>query len=637
MFVAISHLRVALFQPALELCYHLRVLPPVRNRSSPLYCKLIYMRVRSLFAGRRQAPSYSPSRTAGTGHGGLWLLCACLCLLSPGLAAKPVSYQVLGVKGTLKDNVSRFLSTLPAIEPDRVESRREQIRLKADRALQALGYYASEIELEQSAEAPERVRVRITAGQPVRVRQFEVQLTGDALQDEEFARILARPGLKSGDVLDHGKYESIKSRLRARALARGYFDADFSIAEVRVYPEERVADVQVEFASGRRYRFGEVKIEGVTERARLVTPLIPFRTGDPYRAIQLGQLSQSLSETQYFQQVDVRPRIADARDYRVPVDIVLKPKSSNLVETGIGVSTDEGPRVQLNWEKPWVNKYGHRLNAQFKVSAPQQELNVGYRIPGLDPLNDYYLLQTGYVAKDLQDTNSSKTLVGLHYRTRKRGDWERDYFVRMEYEDYTQGLESGTSLLLLPGLSLNRLRTRGGLDPDWGDRQLLITEFSDPYWGSDSRFVRVWGRSKWLRAPSTGHRFIARAEQGGIWGDDLETIPPSLRFFTGGDQTVRGFSYQSLSPVDSAGLLTGGKYTTALSLEYAVPVAEKWRLASFVDTGIATSTYDEPWKIGTGLGVRWMTPVGQLRIDLAFGVSETQVPFRLHFAMGPEL
>ena len=133
------------------------------------------------------------------------------------------------------------------------------------------------------------------------------------------------------------------------------------------------------------------------------------------------------------------------------------------------ITTDEGPRLQLNWEKPWVNRHGHRLDAQLKLSAPQQEFNFGYRIPGSDPLNDYYQLQTGYQAKDLQDTNSHRTLAGLHYVTRKRGSWERDYFVRLDYENYTQGLESGSSLLLIPGLSLSRLRIRGGLDPVWGD------------------------------------------------------------------------------------------------------------------------------------------------------------------------
>ena len=133
-----------------------------------------------------------------------------------------------------------------------------------------------------------------------------------------------------GDVLDHGKYEDLKSRLKRRALARGYFDAKFRIAEVRVYPDDYVADVRIEFASGRRYRFGEVDIEGITEKTRLVTPLISFRPGDPYRAIQLAELNQSLSETQYYQQVDVRAPSDEARDYRVPVHIRLVPKSHNL-------------------------------------------------------------------------------------------------------------------------------------------------------------------------------------------------------------------------------------------------------------------------------------------------------------------
>ena len=81
----------------------------------------------------------------------------------------------------------------------------------------------------------------------------------------------------------------------------------------------------------------------------------------------------------------------------------------------------------------------------------------------------------------------------------------------------------------------------------------------------------------------------------------------------------------------------GGKYATALSLEYDYKIAEKWRLATFVDTGISTNDYSESWKVGTGVGARWLTPVGPVRIDLAFGVSEDHVPMRLHFTLGPEL
>ncbi|MGL5505051.1 MAG: autotransporter assembly complex protein TamA, partial [Aeromonas veronii] len=170
-----------------------------------------------------------------------------------------------------------------------------------------------------------------------------------------------------------------------------------------------------------------------------------------------------------------------------------------------------------------------------------------------------------------------------------------------------------------------------------GDRQQLTLEFSDARWGSDISFMRVWGRSKWLRTLGDNHRFLMRAEQGAIIGDSFSLVPPSLRFFTGGDQTVRGFGYESISPTGPDGKLTGGRYTSVASLEYNYRFSEKWLGAMFVDGGTSTTDYSEPWKIGTGVGVRWVTPIGQVRLDLAVGVSEEDKPLRLHFALGPEL
>ena len=161
--------------------------------------------------------------------------------------------------------------------------------------------------------------------------------------------------------------------------------------------------------------------------------------------------------------------------------------------------------------------------------------------------------------------------------------------------------------------------------------------FSDPLWASDTRFVKIWGRTKWLRTYASKHRLIFRAEQGALLWGNLSEIPASQRFFTGGDQTVRGFGYESISPLDSSGKLSGALNVSAGSLEYNYQVAPKWRIATFVDAGTATNDYTDAWKIGTGIGGRWLTPVGQLRFDLAFGVSEQQVPYRLHFALGPEL
>ena len=120
----------------------------------------------------------------------------------------------------------------------------------------------------------------------------------------------------------------------------------------------------------------------------------------------MAAFSQSLSETKYFREVDVHPLLKDVKNYTVPIYVGLKPKSNNLVEVGLGYATDEGVRAQLNWEKPWLNEYGHSLNAQFKVSMVQQNITFNYRIPGKDPINDYYNLQTSYENTELNDTKS---------------------------------------------------------------------------------------------------------------------------------------------------------------------------------------------------------------------------------------
>lgn len=566
----------------------------------------------------------------------LALVLFCLCL-SDKVYARDVRFDIQGIKGDLRDNVENYLESLPSFRADRLAYRHDQIIAAVTKGMQSMGYYSAKIELLPDETDRDTLIVKILADKPVIVRKFKLTLQGDALNDRAFDRLIKKIPLKEGEVLHHGKYEDIKTSLRNRALARGYFDAEMVTSRIRVYPKEYAADIEINFSTGHRYKFGEIRIEGISQSEKLIRPLLTFKSGDPYASNRLATFSQSLSETRYFRQVDVHPLLKEAKNYTVPIYVGLAPKSDNLVEVGLGFATDEGIRTQLNWEKPWLNEYGHSMNAQFKISAIQQKINFNYRIPRKDPINDYYNLQAGYENTELNDTKSKLSQVGVHYWTKKLGDWQRDYFVRLEYEDFIQGNTTGNTLLLIPGVSLNRLRVDRNIDPEWGDRMLLTSEFSEPQWGSDLGFVRLWGRTKWLRTPWDGARFIWRLEQGAIINEPIDTMPSSLRFFAGGDQTIRGFGYQTISPVDETGQLTGARYLSVGSLEYAHPIAEKWRLASFVDAGTATNDYRDPLKVGSGFGVRWISPLGPIRFDLAFGVSETKIPWRLHFGLGAEL
>lgn len=568
---------------------------------------------------------------------GVWGIMG-LMLLSLAASAEEVSFRLAGLSGALEDNTRVYLNQLPPIQAEQLPRFRKSIVAAVEDSLQALGYYRPEIEVQADDDDPARVTIRVTPGEPVRIRKLDVLLQGDAASDPLFEERIGDFVLDEGDILNHETYEGAKASLLNLALARGYFDAGYRQSQVRVHPWENAADVVLSFDSGPRFRFGELRVDTDRPVDRLLKPLVTVQPGDPYLASQVAELSRSLSSTRYFRQVEVLPLVGEAdEEHRVPLSVVLRAKADNEVELGVGFSTDEGPRTSVSWEKPWINSLGHSFNTSLKLSAPKQDITFVYKIPRGHPLDNYYTLQGGYQRLDQDDTESDRLVASVHRWDKNAYDWTRDVFIRSEYESYTQGQQEDDSFLLIPGVSYSRTRVRGGLDPYWGDAQVATLELSEPWWGSDTRFVRLWGRSKWLRSLSDDHRLIARAEQGAVWVDEVSDLPPSLRFFTGGDLTVRGFGYESITPVDANGDRLGAKYATALSLEYDYRVAEKWRLATFVDTGTATNDYSEPWKVGTGVGVRWLTPVGAVRFDLAFGVSEDQVPWRLHFTLGPEL
>ena len=155
---------------------------------------------------------------------------------------------------------------------------------------------------------------------------------------------------------------------------------------------------------------------------------------------------------------------------------------------------------------------------------------------------------------------------------------------------------------------------------------------------SDVDVVQVIGFARGIITLGDSHRFLARLKVGAVGTNQFSDVPPSLRFFAGGDQSVRGYGYETLSPQNSEGTGVGGKYLVAGSLEYQFPIADSWRLAAFVDEGNAMNSISGKLATGVGAGVRWISPVGPIRLDIAKGLDpELDGGWRLHFSMGPEL
>ncbi|EGQ9861197.1 outer membrane protein assembly factor [Vibrio parahaemolyticus] len=548
-----------------------------------------------------------------------------------------VSLKLKGIDGALEDNVKAYLSSIP--EKDYSTSLRFQARLDQSitEALNALGYYHAKISYSIS-EGNDELIVNIHKGLPVKIKVMDVVISGEAKEDEEFANLIAKSPLKVRRILNQGEYDSLKSGIRNLALQRGYFNGDFKLNKLEVIPELNEANVRLHYDSGIRYHFGPVEITGSQIWENRVESMRPFEIGEPYLVSDVGEYNQNLSNTDWFSSVFVEPDLSKLEDGReLPIKVSLAPAAKNQIETGIGYSTDTGVRGTLKWKKPWVSARGHSFNTALSLSKPEQTITAGYKIPLDDVLREYYQLQFGLKHLDNRDTESLESNLAVERHWLTDGGWHKTVYVRHLYENFSQGLQDDGVQFVLPGATFSRTRVRGGSMPMWGDKQSVTVEYGDPALLSETRVLRLLGRSSWIRGIGENHRGLFRLEGGANLTEEFEKLSPSLRFFAGGDNNIRGYGYESISPVDESGALTGAKYILSSTLEYQYRVYGNWWAATFYDIGDAFNDTPE-WKSGAGVGIRWASPVGPVSFDFAWGLDEKpNNEFRIHFSLGPEL
>ncbi|MDG2776618.1 autotransporter assembly complex protein TamA [Vibrio parahaemolyticus] len=548
-----------------------------------------------------------------------------------------VSLKLKGIDGALEDNVKAYLSSIP--DKDYSTSLRFQARLDQSitEALNALGYYHAKISYSIS-EGNDELIVNIHKGLPVKIKVMDVVISGEAKEDEEFTNLIAKSPLKVGRILNQGEYDSLKSGIRNLALQRGYFNGDFKLNKLEVIPELNEANVRLHYDSGIRYHFGPVEITGSQIWENRVESMRPFEIGEPYLVSDVGEYNQNLSNTDWFSSVFVEPDLSKLEDGReLPIKVSLAPAAKNQIETGIGYSTDTGVRGTLKWKKPWVSARGHSFNTALSLSKPEQTITAGYKIPLDDVLREYYQLQFGLKHLDNRDTESLESNLAVERHWLTDGGWHKTVYVRHLYENFSQGLQDDGVQFVLPGATFSRTRVRGGSMPMWGDKQSVTVEYGDPALLSETRVLRLLGRSSWIRGIGENHRGLFRLEGGANITEEFEKLSPSLRFFAGGDNNIRGYGYESISPVDESGALTGAKYILSSTLEYQYRVYGNWWAATFYDIGDAFNDTPE-WKSGAGVGIRWASPVGPVSFDFAWGLDEKpNNEFRIHFSLGPEL
>ena len=506
-------------------------------------------------------------------------------------------------------------------------------------ALEPFGYYAAEAtgKLERPEQSQYRATFRVTPGEPVIVRKERVVISGDATQLEQVKAALDHFQPKQGERLDHAAYERSKLEIATALANEGYVRAQLLKHRVEVVRAANSAEIDLEWNPGERYRFGPVHFSDVQFPDSFLQRYTPWRPGEFYSIDKLLELQQALVDADYFAAVAVSPDLEHAKDGVVPIDVALVPAKRTVYTASVYVSTDTGPGGKVGFERRWLNSRGHRLSSDVQYSTRLEDYRVQYQIPKPGRPNRTLTFGVGY--RD-EETDSSTSRMARAAATEVTDRWKG--FTRTLGLQYLNGdfeianEQHSTSLLYAEGV-LTRKKADDLYFPLSGYNLLYGLRVAAESVASDTSFVQARAEAKWLKKVGADGRVILRSMLGAMVVDDFNALPPELRFFAGGDRSIRGFDYQQIGDLDANGEVIGGEYQAIFSTEYEHYFLPKWGAAIFVDAGDAfTNQYDT--NVGAGVGLRWKSPVGLVRLEVARPVvSNFDHSWRIHLIIGPDL
>jgi translocation and assembly module TamA len=572
----------------------------------------------------------------------LGLLLLSLVAVPQVVAESTLELQILGVSDSALANVTEALQPPAGLISDGklntlwLNRYLRQAPAKVARALEPFGYYTAKVALQVDRQTtPPTIRVTIDPGTPVRIASRHLDIVGD--QPSELLQKLARFPLAPGDVLLHLPYEQAKAELLALAVDLGYLDASFSSHQIRVSREAGTADLELVLATGPRYRFGAIGLTGGEEYPeRFLRRYLTARQGDIFSYSELGKTQQRLLDSDRFSNVIIAPQREDARDEAVPVEIRLDSKAPIRLRPGIGYGTDTGARIFLRYQDVNVGGLGHELTGDLLVAERKQNLLGSYLFPGYRNIDTQLALRGGYQEETLDAYETSYVFAEAEQLYGFTEGRVGSMFVRFQQESSTISGEEISTGTLMPGLRFRVGKLDDPIRPKQGYHLSLEIRGTWSALISDVTLLQALGDINWITPlPWRTYLNLRGSAATTVQQDDFAELPASLRFFAGGDHSVRGYAYQSLGPTNELGEVVGGKNLLVGSVELEKRFLQSWGAALFYDVGNAFNnlgSYELAHAVG--VGVRYFTPVGPARIDLARTLGTDKDGFRLHIGLG---
>jgi translocation and assembly module TamA len=550
---------------------------------------------------------------------------------------------ISGLTGEANDNV-RLMLSLAKEKCDAPRWKIEHLFAESDKeidpALRAVGFYHPEIKKSLTFNKDcWQANFNIKAGLQVTVKNINITLNGDARNDAEFKKLREKLLAKVGQPLRHDHYEKMKSQLASLAARRGYLKSEFTRKKLLIDKARNTASFELVFDSGERQKFGEIIVEQDVLEPELVAKYITIKSGEFYSSEQLVETYDALSQSGYFNSIDIRPA-TEVSGKPIPVTIKLHPKPKYHYAFGIGFDTDIGILASASYRDNRLNRYGHFLTAELDIAPVLSTANAEYTIPLDNPLTETFSVGAGLKREDNDSFKSISAKLSGRYKYTFDSGWKQTIFLDYSYEDFQTGTTPGKTLLLVPGGNWLYSVADNPIRPNEGYRVKfdIAGSYKTPF--SDVSFVQGSLAATWIQAlPWHSGKFIGRVEQGATVADDFNKLPTTYRFYAGGLNSVRGYTYKELGPKDVLGNVIGGQYLSVFSTEYEHALFDDWGIAAFVDSGNAYNKFSNiDLKTGAGLGARWYSPFGPVRVDVAVPLSnDANSAFQIHFSAGTRL
>ncbi len=518
-----------------------------------------------------------------------------------------------------------------------------QVEDEVDGAVQIYGYYAATTKVSVKPLAGERYRVvlDVQLGEPVRVTELDVRIEGAAARNERIGGLISDFKPAIGEAFDHRTYEASKAQIERALLRRGYLAQRLVTRRVEITRATQSARVTLLYESGTRHFLGAVQFSGAQFDDALMQRFVPWENGRRFDQERIEQFQQALAASNYFDQIEIAQGDIDHETLRVPLVVTLSPNLRTRYVAGVSYGTDEGAGVRGGIERRWVNAHGHQFLGEAEIAQRRTSLQAEYAIPRFAARISRYAIATRLQDEQTENIDARSLLVGgsavargHHWYAQASLSWlEGSFLIGVTRE----GEARQDTRVVFPEFRYERVLAEDRVRPEHGaSLDMRVLAASDALL-SDVTMVQARATIKGIRSIGIGARLLGQISLGATHTDDFDRLPPELRFFAGGDRSVRGYGYQTLGDRDADGVAIGGRYLATISLEYERDVRPGWSAAGFIDAGDVWSSDTFELAYGAGVGARWQSPVGPIRIDIARGFTGPERGWQLHLSAGPDL